>query len=47
VGCKSNKYTDYGGNISFKFEENSKEKQLIINDIGISIKEDDIIEYFK
>jgi signal transduction histidine kinase len=41
------KYTGDGGNISISFEEDSKEKRLLIEDSGIGIKSEDIHRVFE
>ena len=41
------KYTNEGGSISFSYKENSKEKQLQIQDTGMGIKPEDISRVFE
>lgn len=41
------KYTDEGGEISVQFEEDRKEKRLLIQDTGIGIKQEDINRVFE
>ncbi|MBK5429723.1 sensor histidine kinase [Bacillus sp. TH25] len=41
------KYVNEGGEISFRFEEDSKEKRLLIQDTGIGIKQEDIHRVFE
>ncbi|WP_144510333.1 HAMP domain-containing sensor histidine kinase [Bacillus sp. FJAT-22090] len=41
------KYTNNGGNLSVLFEENSKEKRIVILDDGIGIKSEDIHRLFE
>ncbi|WP_099159117.1 sensor histidine kinase [Virgibacillus ndiopensis] len=41
------KYTDDGGNISIVFDEDSKEKRLVIQDTGVGIKPEDIHRVFE
>jgi signal transduction histidine kinase len=41
------KYTDDGGKISIEFEEDQKEKMVLIQDTGIGIKEEDIHRVFE
>ncbi|WLD94330.1 sensor histidine kinase [Alkalihalobacillus sp. AL-G] len=41
------KYTDEGGEVSIRFEENQKEKRLLIRDTGIGIKPEDINRVFE
>ncbi|WP_207654943.1 sensor histidine kinase [Clostridium thermopalmarium] len=47
IVANSLKYTDDGGAISFTFESNSREKQLLIKDTGIGIKPEDINRVFE
>lgn len=44
--ANSLKYTNDGGDISFSFEEDSKEKRMLIHDTGIGIKPEDINRVF-
>lgn len=45
--ANSLKYTDEGGNISILFEEDDKEKRLLVQDNGIGIKPEDINRVFE
>lgn len=40
------KYTSEGGEITVKFEEDNREKRLLIQDTGIGIKQEDIHRVF-
>jgi signal transduction histidine kinase len=45
--ANSLKYTDAGGKIAIHFEEDSKEKRLVIEDNGIGIKLEDVNRVFE